>query len=71
MYILDFYFLEDPPENHLWVIGGLLENISLLLLLLFIILNIDSFWCSFSSFMFLFSWKHLKFAISSMRAFKK
>ena len=24
MYVLDFYFLEDPPENHLWVIGGLL-----------------------------------------------
>ena len=24
MYVLDFYFLEDPPENHLWMIRGLL-----------------------------------------------
>ena len=27
MYVLDFYFLEDPPEDHLWVIGGLLVKI--------------------------------------------
>ena len=24
MYVLDSNFLQYPPENHLWVIGGLL-----------------------------------------------
>lgn len=42
MYILDL-FLENPPENHFWVIGGLLLKYQFIMLLYYYSKNMESF----------------------------
>ena len=43
MYVLDFYFLEDPRENHLWVIGGLLVKYWFIIFIIIIIIIFNKF----------------------------